>query len=132
MTEYPIVLREPARPGTVDLFIRESTRREQSGEQDFSVYFGAILSGAARIQSRFYRDEIVRQLSSTTDPIIGGEMEAVGLLTASTNWNDPVWCVVKGISDFADEDRDGVIRDYRPLACRNAALFLLRALMNDV
>jgi hypothetical protein len=29
-------------------------------------------------------------------------MEGMGLLAASETWGDPVWCVVKGISDFAD------------------------------
>jgi hypothetical protein len=39
--------------------------------------------------------------------------------------------VAKGISDFADEDRDAVIDTYRPIACRNAAEFVLAALVND-
>ena len=42
----------------------------------------------------------------------------------------PVWCVVKGISDFADETRDQVIRQARDLACWNAADFALAALQN--
>ena len=50
---------------------------------------------------------------------------------ASETWGDPVWCVVKGISDFADENRDSVIEANRPVACRNASLFVLSALSND-
>jgi adenosylhomocysteine nucleosidase len=56
-------------------------------------------------------------------------MEGVGLLSLSPA-NDPAWIVVKGISDFADEDRDAVIEGNRPLACGNAADFVLDALLN--
>jgi adenosylhomocysteine nucleosidase len=56
-------------------------------------------------------------------------MEAVGLLGAA---DEPIWCVVKGIVDFADEDRDAVFKQNRPLACHNAAEFVLSALVNDV
>ena len=65
------------------------------------------------------------------DPIVGGEMEGVGLLAASLKADDPIWCVVKGISDFADENRDAEIVIGRPRACRNAATFVLSALVND-
>jgi adenosylhomocysteine nucleosidase len=58
-------------------------------------------------------------------------MEGVGLLAASLTADDPIWCVVKGISDFADENRDAVIDEFRPIACRNAAEFVLAALTND-
>jgi nucleoside phosphorylase len=63
--------------------------------------------------------------------IVGGEMEGVGLLAATTAPDDPVWCIVKGTSDFADENRDTVIGEGRSLACRNAAEFVLSALEND-
>jgi adenosylhomocysteine nucleosidase len=90
-----------------------------------------MLSGAARIYSGRFRDELVQGVPGGEDPIVGGEMEGVGLLAASTASDDPIWCVVKGISDFADEDRDTVIDENRPLACRNAAEFVLAALVND-
>lgn len=126
VTEYMQVTREPARPSLVELF-----RREQNRQHEFGVQLGAILSGAARIHCGFYRRELAKSLPSGEDLIIGGEMEGVGLLVASDRWDDPAWCVVKGISDFADEDRDAVIEANRPIACRNAALFVLRALRND-
>jgi adenosylhomocysteine nucleosidase len=53
------------------------------------------------------------------------------LLAASVASDDPIWCVVKGISDFADEDRDAVIEEGRLLACRNSAELVLSALEND-
>ena len=65
------------------------------------------------------------------NPIIGGEMEGVGLLAASSSADDPIWCVVKGISDFADENRDANITESRSRACHNAANFVLSALQNE-
>ena len=101
------------------------------GATDYRVHFGALLSGAARIRSRLFRDEVVRGVPSGEDPIIGGEMEGVGLLAASVDSDDPIWCVVKGVCDFADENRDAVIKSARESACQNAALFTLSALLND-
>jgi nucleoside phosphorylase len=127
IVEYQEANRQPARSSLVELFRRERKR----GAHPFVNYFGAMLSGAARIHSGIYRDELVRSVPAGDDPIIGGEMEGVGLLAASTAPNDPIWCVVKGISDFADENRDAVIKENRPIACRNAAQFVLSALEND-
>jgi adenosylhomocysteine nucleosidase len=125
--DYSNTDRQPARPSLVELFLREKKR----GPHPFDVHVGAILSGAARIQSRRFRDELVRGVPAGEDPVVGGEMEGVGLLAASLAANDPIWCVVKGISDFADESRDAVIEECRPIACRNAAEFVLSALTND-
>ena len=126
VTEYKQVTREPARPALVELF-----RREQNRKHYFGVQLGAILSGAARIHSGYYRRELVRSVPPGEDLIVGGEMEGVGLLAASETWGDPVWCVVKGISDFADENRDAAIDGNRPVACLNAVFFVLSALAND-
>lgn len=126
-TDYSGVTQEPARPALVELFRREQRR----AGHPFQAYFGAMLSGAARIHSGAFRDELVRGIPSGEDPIIGGEMEGVGLLAASTSADSPVWCVVKGISDFADKHRHHVIEVNRPIACRNAAEFLVSALIND-
>ena len=108
-----------------------SAARSGAGPHAFGVHLGAMLSGAARIGSSHYRDELVRNVPAGEDPIVGGEMEGVGLLAASTASDDPVWCVVKGISDFADKDRHKVVKANRRVACRNAAEFLLSALLND-
>jgi nucleoside phosphorylase len=127
VVEYPQADRQPARQALVNLFRREKRR----GGHRFGIHFGAMLSGAARIHSRRFRDELVRSIPAGEDPIVGGEMEGVGLLAASTSLDDPIWCVVKGIADFADENRDAVIQVNRPIACRNAAEFVLSALEND-
>lgn len=127
MVEYPHADRQSARPSLVNLFFREQGR----GGHPFGIHIGAILSGAARIHSSRFRDELVRGVPPGEDPIVGGEMEGVGLLAASLATDDPIWCVVKGISDFADESRDAMIETSRPVACRNAAEFVLSALEND-
>ena len=128
IVEYTQADRQPARPALVNLFDRERKR----GGHPFGIHVGAMLSGGARIHSSHFRDELVRSVPAAEDPIVGGEMEGVGLLAASTAADDPIWCVVKGIADFADENRDRVIDANRPLACRNAAEFVLSALVNDV
>ena len=126
--DYPGVRREPARPSLLAMFRREPER----GSFPFGVSFGAMLSGGARIHCARYRDELVRGIPATEgEPIVGGEMEGVGLLAASIAEQDPIWCVVKGISDFADEGRDAVIESTREIACRNAARFVISALLND-
>lgn len=58
-------------------------------------------------------------------------MEGVGLLAAALKSDDPVWCVVKAISDFADEQRNEDIKTGVKIAPRNAALFVLSSLLND-
>jgi hypothetical protein len=58
---------------------------------------------------------------------VGGEMEGVGLLAASEKAK-PVWIVVKGISDFADDQQRAEVEAMRAEACLNAVRFLLAAL----
>lgn len=97
------------------------------------VNIGALLTGGARIQCSAYRDELARNLSDHGEVVIGGEMEGVGLLSASDP-GDPCWIIVKGISDFADESRADLseaakkeFKRHRALACENAARFVLSA-----
>jgi adenosylhomocysteine nucleosidase len=127
VVEYSQADRQPARQSLVDLFRREQER----GGHPFGIHIGAILSGAARVQSRRFRNELARLVPAGDDPIVGGEMEGVGLLAASLNDDDPIWSVVKGISDFADESRGEDSEKYREVACHRAAEFVLSALVND-
>lgn len=130
VNDYTTVRTEPARPSLVERCRREAGRTTF----EFGVQFGALLSGSARIHSAAFRDELYRTVPHGNDPIVGGEMEGVGLLAAAVKADDPVWpvwCVVKGISDFADEQRDEEIVTGRPLAARNAARFVLSGLVND-
>ncbi len=55
-------------------------------------------------------------------------MEAIGILGVDET---PIWCIVKGISDFADSNRDRVIEETRPIACANAAEFFYSTLLNS-
>jgi adenosylhomocysteine nucleosidase len=124
VADYTRTRRRLAKPALVNLF----RRAEQNLHLPYKVWFGTILSGGARIHTRHFRDELVAAIPAGRDPIIGGEMEAVGLLSLSDP-NQPLWIVVKAISDFADEDRDAIIESRRPVACRRAACFVLRALL---
>lgn len=107
-------------------------REKKRSSFDFNVHIGAILSGSARIHCAAYRDELYRTVPHGNDDIVGGEMEGVGLLAASMKSDEPAWCVIKGISDFADENRDSDIQQGREIAAYNAARFLLSSLRNDV
>lgn len=99
-------------------------QRPQKAHCDFKVHVGALLSGSARIYSVEYRDMLLNQFLARGKPIIGGEMEAVGLLSCSDP-QAPWWIVVKGICDFADAQSD---QSDRVLACQNAAQFVLASL----
>ena len=88
-----------------------------------------MLSGAARIFSRHYLDELLKSVPGVKHGVVGGEMEGAGLLSVSPR-KKPLWIVVKGISDYADENRDAEIKHNRPTAGRNAAHFVLSALQN--
>jgi len=109
----------------------ESLKRELSRaslNRNYSVHFGGILSGAAIIRSESFRNELIAKVPCGNERIIGGEMEGIGLLGLAEY---PVWCIVKGISDFADSRRDDTIKRDRPIACTNAARFFLESLLHD-
>jgi nucleoside phosphorylase len=127
VNDYSTLEVESARSSLVERCLREKERTKF----DFTVHVGAMLSGAARIHSARFRDELYNTVPHGNDPIVGGEMEGVGLLAAALKPDDPVWCVVKGISDFADELRDEDIKIGREIAPRNAAFFVLSSLVND-
>ncbi len=121
--DYGPAKRQAARPFMVELFLKQS---QQEG-LPFQVHLGALLLGGAAIFSGKFRDELVRAIPPTDEPIVGGEMEGVGLVSVSPP-EDPAWIVMKGISDFADEQRDKIFEETRPRACRNSAWFVLSAL----
>lgn len=99
-----------------------SLLRTQPTTNAHQVQFGPLLSGAARIHCAKFRDELSHSLLHHGLPI-GGEMEGTGLLSLDTKW-----VIVKGVSDFADVHRDSIIVQTRPIACLNAARFVLQAL----
>jgi nucleoside phosphorylase len=94
------------------------------------VWSGLFLSGAARIHCQAFRDELIRQCRGDGAAVIGGDMESVGLLSASDARTTPCWVAVKAISDFADWQRDEIIEGARPIACYCAARFVLEALQS--
>jgi nucleoside phosphorylase len=112
-----------AKPALYDLLRRYADTTTLPHECEF----GCLLTGAARIRSRAYRDELVRQCMDVAPQIVGGEMEGAGLLSLAER-DRPHWIVVKGICDFADEQQIGDAAANRKLACGNAARFVLGAL----
>jgi len=94
------------------------------------VIVGTLLSGGARIESARFRDDLIASIPTMDPPIVGGEMEAVGAVSAATSddIDEPGWIVVKGISDFADAPSRAKIEENRNGAARSAARVVLRTL----
>lgn len=102
-----------------------------TGSSGITVRMGAMLSGGSVINSAKARDDLVEALRSrTTKPIIGGEMEALGIVGVGLQ-APAQWGVIKGISDFADETRNEHLPQTRPIACTNAARFALGAMLYE-
>ena len=127
--EYPSTARKVASASLHDRFQRlgELYRLEGTSE---TVNLGIILSGGARIESAAYRDALVASLPPMDSPIVGGEMEGMGAISAaiSTDPSEPGWVIVKGISDFADRPSRLTIKDTRAAAARASAMAVLRVL----
>lgn len=123
--DYSQTKRHPAHPG----LLRWLAREQSEGRHAFRVHVGGLLSGGARIFSQPFLRELLADIagSGTTGGYVGGEMEGAGLLSVCER-TKPIWIVVKGISDFADDERDTEIQATRPQACYNAAYFVLCAL----
>jgi nucleoside phosphorylase len=92
---------------------------------------GCLLTGSAQVRSEKYRDYLLRTCRVAASNIIGGEMEAIGLLSLHER-NRCIWLVVKGISDFADGDSGDDADAGKKLACSNAARFMLDVLASWV
>lgn len=63
-------------------------------------------------------------------PLIGGDMEGVGLLAVAPA-DKPVWLVVKGISDFGEGPVSETDPGRRATACLHAATLVLSAIRNE-
>lgn len=104
--------------------VKQMQRHAEISELDFCVHEGSFLSGGAQIQSTSFRDQLVAEFNPQP---VGGDMETVAL-ASTCDPNHPNWIAVKGISDFADDNRDEVIEDGRKIAAHNAIKFVLGAL----
>lgn len=115
-----------ANPSLLEVF----ENHVRANKESFSVSFGALLSGGARIRSEPYKKMLIERTAHCGEQVIGGEMEGAGLLAASDP-DEPSWVIVKGISDFADDVHDESFVYHRSLACKNAATFVLKALCDS-
>jgi nucleoside phosphorylase len=123
---YHKVARFPAKRSLTDLFVR--TAKNTKG---IRVHVGAVLTGGAHISCAAYRDHLVSALTEVAaDRIEGGEMEGSGLLGLSPA-DDPQWCVVKAVCDFADEQRNDDAPAMRAEVCLQAASFVLKAIQQE-
>lgn len=128
--EYVVDYSPASRHRAKEFLVKMFESEDADGAHKHQVFFGGMLTGGAQICSRKFVKELVNGVPQADDVIVGGEMEGVGLLSVSPE-NDPAWGVVKGISDFADANRNHTIEQTRPIACENAARFVLSALMNS-
>jgi adenosylhomocysteine nucleosidase len=127
LISYDEVRVYPSNPELLGRFRRAADSPEWKGR----VMSGLFLSGGARIHCASFREELARECSrGRGDLVVGGDMEGVGFLSASDE-KRPCWIVVKAISDFADRDRDEIIERARPVACWNAARFVLITLQTN-
>jgi nucleoside phosphorylase len=86
---------------------------------------GNMLSGEVLIDDLDYRQELVRVFA----PVVGGEMEGTGLVSAAHSYNKH-WIVIKGICDYADGHKGEAKVDRQYLAAR-AAVDLCLTVFND-
>jgi adenosylhomocysteine nucleosidase len=126
---HPPTARKVASPTWIDRFQRLA-EQGAGGHASEKIELGIVLSGGARIESAAYRDELVAGLPQMDQPIVGGEMEGMGAISAalSTDPTDPGWIIVKGISDFADAQSRSKIVETRGEAARASARAVLRVL----
>ncbi|MDP2219553.1 MAG: PQQ-binding-like beta-propeller repeat protein [Hydrogenophaga sp.] len=83
-----------------------------------SLHFGGLLSGEKLVDAIDYRDSLKTLVNQ--DDIVGGEMEAVGLLTALDGTHTD-WLVVKAICDWADGHKSQDKERRQQDAAENAA-----------
>jgi hypothetical protein len=116
----------------VERFRRIADEFDRTGETE-RVIVGTLLSGGARIESARFRDALISNIPAMDPPIVGGEMEAVGAVSAATSddIDEPGWIVVKGIADFADAPSRAKIEESRNGAARSAARVVLRTLQSS-
>ncbi len=100
-----------------------------SGRAAPALNVGPLLSGGARIESGAFRDHLIGRVAAYGMPVVGGEMEAVGIAAACAAVSSQAWVIVKAISDFATAASRAQIERTRGPAAENAAWFTLQALM---
>jgi nucleoside phosphorylase len=115
------------------LWVQRIERWAMSTAEAPRIVMGTLLSGGAVIESASYRDQLVGWHSALAAPstIVGGEMEAAGLVAAADGRD---WLLVKGVSDLADgtsrQDPDA-LGQQQQLAATRAAITILQTLIGS-
>lgn len=112
---------------TLFSLVKAESQRE---DLPFKVTIGMLLSGGTRVSSRNFRNALAAGIPESSDTIIGGDMEGVGLLAVAPA-DDPRWLVVKGISDFGEGSAEKTDKTMRAAACRNAVWLVLSAFLHE-
>ena len=97
-------------------FITQTTTKDK---WERGLHFGRVLSGSWLVAD-IKAQQLV--LDSTQEDEIAFEMEGIGIAAACENSkNAEAWLVVKGISDYANREKNDA---WQPAAARNATRFL--------
>lgn len=94
---------------------------ENSNSLRPKIHFGTIASGEKIIDSITEKNKLLK-LGDTTY-IIGGEMEATGLVAACSNNNIREWIVIKGISDWGDGNKVKNKEENQKMAINNTVSY---------
>lgn len=90
------------------------------------IHIGVILSGDYLLANADYKKRLINFFQSDLNKgknkynIIGGEMEGVGLSSAMNNLENGNWIIIKGISDFGEEDKNENKEIRQQIAANNA------------
>jgi nucleoside phosphorylase len=104
--------------------LAKSIRLPPTPENQFQVHFGSILSGDKVVASK----SSVEQFLGLREDVLGTEMEGAGVAFASAKSEIP-WLMIRGIADYADENKREDAKRWTEVACDSAARFL-RALLD--
>lgn len=89
------------------------------------MHMGQVLSGEKLIDHLEFRDGLLEQFPEA----IGGEMEGVGLFMAASSARID-WCLLKGICDFADGQKNTPSKDADQKLAAENAVYVLKCLLS--
>lgn len=101
-------------------------KKKDAIELKINVHFKHIASGS----SVLCNSEIFENITKEQDEVYGVDMEAYGIAYAA-NYLDTAWIVIKGIQDYADEQKSDIEDKYRECAAFSSVLVLQKLLNSD-
>jgi len=103
----------------------------------FQTHTGALLCGEELIDNDAYRKKLVDIQNTYIKnmnglPIVGGEMEGVGIASVFKNQDNNTWIVIKAICDFADGTKDIDKENNQRLAAKNVVDFCFHVFKTEL